>query len=221
MRIVGWVKSSTLDYPGHICTAVFTPGCNFRCHWCHNKSAWDAREEKHSDEVLAFLQRRKGLLDGVAISGGEPTLQPDLSRFIADVKEMGFKVKLDTNGSNLQIVQDMLDGGMLDYVAVDYKAPWPRYDEICGCPVDVQAVRHTMDIVIRSGIDYELRTTVLPELSISNLINMARSMPELNRYALQLYRPLDNSPNSTRSPKWLEEAAEVVKQYQPNTIVRA
>lgn len=223
MRVVGWVKSSTVDYPGQLCTSVFTPGCNFNCRWCHNRNVWDSRDEISSDEVLAFLHARQGLLDGVAISGGEPTLQLDLPAFCEQVKQQGFLVKLDTNGSNPQALRELLSRSLVDYVAMDYKAPWQRYSELCGCEVDVRCVQQSMQMVFESGLAYELRTTVVPQLSLDDLLCMAgdEHIPLLQRYALQLYRPCDGSPNAERDAQWLERAAARLQEVQPNTIVRA
>lgn len=220
MRIIGWIKSSTVDYPGQLATAIFTPGCNFHCAWCHNKPVWDAAEEVAPAEVLAFLRKRQGMLDGLVISGGEPTLQPGLYDFIAQARDIGYMIKLDTNGSNPQEVEQLLLDNMLDYVAMDYKGPWDRYDDICGCAVDVDSVRRTMDMVMLSGVAYELRTTVLPQLDEADLLGMAMDMPPLMLYALQLYRPLKGS-NKNRGPEWLLKAADMLKPHQPNVIVRA
>lgn len=221
MDIAGWIKNSTVDYPGHLCTVVFTPGCNFDCDWCHNKSFWSPPYEHTSDDVLDFLEKRVGLLDGIAISGGEPTLQTRLPEFIKSVKEMGFKVKLDTNGSRPKVVNKLLGRGLLDYIALDYKAPWRLYDRACGCRVNIDAIRECAGIVIESGVDYELRTTVLDWLTLEHLVEMAEDMPVLHLYALQLFRPLDGCTKGERDAKWIEAAAGQLREYQPNIVVRA
>ena len=132
MNIAGLLKTATIDFPHRLAAVVFTAGCNYDCSFCHNRALLGAAELMEDGEVLRFLEKRAGLLDGVVISGGEPTLQKDLAEFAGTLKGLGYDVKLDTNGSDPEAVGRLLDGGLVDYVAMDYKAPFSRYPEICG-----------------------------------------------------------------------------------------
>ena len=153
MNIAGLLKTATIDFPRRLAAVVFTAGCNYDCGFCHNRGLLDAADFKDNGEVLRFLEKRAGLLDGVVISGGEPTLQKDLAGFAATLKELGYDVKLDTNGSNPQMVGRLLDGGLVDYVAMDYKAPLARYPEVCGAGAD--GFLETLGLLWDSGIEWE------------------------------------------------------------------
>ncbi|MCX5757999.1 MAG: anaerobic ribonucleoside-triphosphate reductase activating protein, partial [Candidatus Hydrogenedentes bacterium] len=142
MKIAGVVKCSFVDYPDRMAAVVFTPGCNLRCVFCHNKGLVDANATCHTTqhEVLAWLETRRGLLDAVVVSGGEPMLQTDLTGFIKEVHAMGYLVKLDTNGTQPDALASVLNSGAIGYVAMDIKAPFEKYEAICGVPVDLGAV---------------------------------------------------------------------------------
>lgn len=189
MNIAGLVKSSLVDYPGLIACVLFVPGCNYDCFYCHNRNLIDgAPALLDLDAVDAFLQKRQGVLDGVVVTGGEPALQPDLIPFLRRLRSYSYQIKLDTNGSSPQVVQQVLDLGLCDYIAVDYKAPASRYREICGRGADPKAVLETIGRLGQSGIKYEVRTTVVPQLSLQDLQQMALELPELSRYVLNRYR---------------------------------
>ncbi|MDL2220372.1 anaerobic ribonucleoside-triphosphate reductase activating protein [Eubacteriales bacterium OttesenSCG-928-N14] len=182
MRLSGIAKNSAVDYPGKLAATLFTPGCNYDCFYCHNRELLQANAPHLSlDEVLGFLKKRIGMLDGVVISGGEPTLQQDLADFIRLLNDMGYPVKLDTNGSNPAVVEVLLAQNLLDYVALDYKAPFARYGELCGGSAgqDAQAVMRTMQLLSQHlGADnWQLRTTVAPTLKESDILTMARELP--------------------------------------------
>ncbi len=174
MRIAGLQKLTLLDYPGKTAATVFTPGCNFRCPFCHNADlvlgAPDAEDSGAAfpsypaDEFFAFLEKRHGLLDGVCITGGEPLLQSDLAGFCARVKELGFSVKLDTNGSFPRRLHALLDAGLVDYVAMDVKNAPDRYAETVGGRVNLEAVCASMDCLFSGNAAFEFRTTVVREL---------------------------------------------------------
>ena len=192
MIIGGLQKSSLLDYPGKICAIVFTMGCPLRCRYCHNPSLvlpnhFPAPIPEW--QVLEFLETRRTKLEGVTISGGEPTMQKDLADFMATVKGMGFSVKLDTTGVNPEVLRAVVMDGLADYIAMDVKAPFARYQEVCGVPVDANAVRKSIDIIRDSGIDYEFRTTVVKgQLSESDIVEIAKSIGGAKRYFLQRFR---------------------------------
>ena len=167
MRIVGLQKLTLLDYPGKVACTVFLGGCNFRCPFCHNGQLLDHQAETimEPEELLGFLSKRKGILDGVCITGGEPTLQSDISQLLTQIKEMGFCIKLDTNGYRPDILRDLVEAGLVDYVAVDVKNSPSRYGQTVGVPqLNLCKIEESLRFLISGQVDYELRTTVVEEL---------------------------------------------------------
>lgn len=166
MIIKGIQKLTLLDFPSRVACTVFTAGCNFRCPFCHNASLVLGNEGDiiPTEELFAFLEARRGRLSGVCISGGEPTLQPDLIQFIRRVREMGYAVKLDTNGYRPEVLRELLSEGLVDYIAMDIKTSRERYSAVAGVDIDVSKIEESADMIMRSGIDYEFRTTVVKEL---------------------------------------------------------
>lgn len=168
MNIQGFNKTTLLDYPGRVACTVFTGGCDLRCPFCHNSPlvlSPRATEGYSEEEVLTHLRRRKGILDGIAISGGEPLLQPDLKDFLCRIREIGdYKIKLDTNGTHPQLLADVISEGLVDKVAMDIKNCPERYPQTVGIHnFDVELVRASLSFIMLSGIDYELRTTLVRE----------------------------------------------------------
>ncbi|MBQ9958954.1 MAG: anaerobic ribonucleoside-triphosphate reductase activating protein [Oscillospiraceae bacterium] len=167
MQIEGVQKLTLLDFPGHVACTVFTPGCNFRCPFCHNASLVvnaPAKGAQDPEELFRFLSKRRGILDGVALTGGEPLLQQGVEEFLRRVKELGFKTKLDTNGSFPDRLRAILDAGLADYVAVDIKNSPAKYPLTTGCTVDFTAqLSQTIKLLAQSGADYEFRTTIVAE----------------------------------------------------------
>lgn len=191
MRIAGLEKTSLIDYPGKIAAVVFSPLCNFDCYFCHNRSLIRQVSQDQlvpEEEVFAYLRRRVGKLDGVVLTGGEPTLQPDLIDFAARVKGLGYAVKLDTNGSNPQVTRQAIEGGYVDYIAMDVKAPRHRYSEICGVDVDVRAIEESIGLLMEGPVPYEFRTTVIPRLTRADIEAIAQWIQGARQYALQQYR---------------------------------
>ena len=166
MVIAGLQKMTLLDYPGKVACTVFLQGCNFRCPFCHNRDLLDAAPETIGvEELLGFLKKRQGLLDAVCISGGEPTLQPDLEALIREIKALGYAVKLDTNGSRPAVLKHLVNNGLLDYVAMDVKNSPAEYGTTVGLPsVNLEAVEKSLSFLLGGAVDYELRTTVADEL---------------------------------------------------------
>lgn len=163
MRISGLQKLTLLDYPEKVACTVFTFGCNFRCPFCHNAllvegSAPDAISE---EDFFSYLSKRKGVLDGVAITGGEPTLQPDLKAFIKRIKDTGLAVKLDTNGTRPEVVRDLIESDLVDYFAMDIKNSPEKYALTAGADVDPTKIKETVELLITKAKDYEFRTTVV------------------------------------------------------------
>lgn len=198
MVIGGLEKLTLLDYPDYLAAVIFTQGCNFRCHFCYNPSLvltqndWKKRAKKNEslsvdiDELFVFLQERFGKLEGVVISGGEPTLHADLPEFIKKIKEIGYRVKLDTNGTNPQMLLELLKNGLIDYLAMDLKAPLKKYDHTAGVKVDCQKIRKSVKIIMASGLPYEFRTTVVPDLlTVADIEEMGQLIKGADKWYLQ------------------------------------
>lgn len=197
MRIHGFNKTTLLDYPEHVAATVFTGGCNFRCPFCHNASLVLQPEECPvipEEEVLGHLRKRRGILEGVCITGGEPTLQKDLKEFVCKVKDMGFLVKLDTNGYRPEVLRQLLSEGLLDYVAMDVKAALPNYTKVTGCPqLDLSRIEESIAILKNSRISYEFRTTVVKGLhTVEEFEEIGRMLKGCRAYYLQAYRDNEN-----------------------------
>jgi pyruvate formate lyase activating enzyme len=195
LHIKGWVHSSLLDYPGRIAASLFCGGCNFRCPNCHN-SHLVLRPDDSPDipeaEIWALLRKRRGLLDGVVLSGGEPTLQVNLLPFATRLRERGFLVKLDTNGYRPDVMRAMIKEGAVDYVAMDVKAPLEHYALAVGVPVDVSRIRQSMELLLDGRVEYEFRTTVVPGiLAEDDIVQIAQEIAGASRYFLQQFVPRD------------------------------
>lgn len=166
MKIAGLQKMTLLDFPGKVACTVFLDGCNFRCPFCHNTPLLDGKAEAlmTEEELFAFLQKRKGILDGVCVTGGEPTLQKDLPEFLGKIKAMGYAVKLDTNGYRPEILKAVVEQGLIDYVAMDIKNGPDRYSETTGIPVNLKKIEESIQYLVSDKVDYEFRTTVAEPL---------------------------------------------------------
>ena len=162
MRIGGVQKFSFIDYPGKTAAIIFTQGCNFKCGYCHNPQLVYPSLFKVSipeEEIFAFLESRINQLDGVVITGGEPTLQPDLIEFITKVKDMGFLIKLDTNGSNPKVLEQIIKQKLVNFIAMDIKAPFDKYNSVCCVPVNIDNIKLSINLIKKSGIEFLFRTT--------------------------------------------------------------
>ena len=192
MKIANLQPTTLIDYPGKVAAVVFTLGCNFRCPFCHN-SELVLPEKMHEralipeSEVIAFLAQRQGFLDGVVITGGEPTIQPDLAQFIECVKKLSLLVKLDTNGSRSEVLAALLETQSLDYVAMDLKGPKVRYDELAGVHVDLDAIERSIRLIIDLAPDYEFRTTVSPSMTAADIREAIALIAEAKRFTLQRF----------------------------------
>ncbi|MDQ2086609.1 anaerobic ribonucleoside-triphosphate reductase activating protein [Herbivorax sp. ANBcel31] len=198
MKIAGLQKNSFVDYPGNLCAVVFTQGCNMNCFYCHNKPLIDnekRNENISSEDVLEFLKKRRSFLDAVVISGGEPTMQKDLENFIKEVKKLKFKVKLDTNGTNPEVIESLISKRLIDYVAMDIKAPFKRYQEFCGAKTDINRIKKSIDILMQDIIDYEFRTTFAPGLGFGDVLNMCNEIKGAKSYILQKCRGFEEMSN--------------------------
>ena len=221
MLIAGFQKTSFVDYPGKISSVVFTPGCNMRCWYCHNSHITAGEVEIIEERVVIdYLLRRKDMLDGVVISGGEPTLQRDLRDFILRVKDMGYAVKLDTNGTNPALLAALMAEGLLDYVAMDIKAPFDRYRDITGTEDDMSAIRRSVTLLMNGGVDYEFRTTFAPGLEPEDMADLAADIAGARRLFIQQYRPAAAGHPSPLPPSELLRAAEIASRTLKHCAVR-
>lgn len=231
MKIGGFQKVSLIDYPGEISSVIFTQGCNFRCVYCHNPELvypqlWGPSIEPQ--EILQFLQRRRGKVDAVVITGGEPLLQEDLRDFILQIKEMGFLVKLDTNGSYPDRLAAILEEGVLNYVAMDVKAPWSLYGKVTGVQVDVEKVKESIRIILSSRIESEFRVTFAPSLMTeSDVETIGQDLKGAKRLVIQKYRPKpqvkpDTGFKDLRAPskEELQRLKSVMEKIIPCVVIR-
>jgi pyruvate formate lyase activating enzyme len=192
MKIGGFQKTSLLDYPNQISAIVWTSGCNFRCPFCYNKNlALGTAELFPEDEILSFLSKRKGQLEGVVISGGEPLLQEDIIGFVEKVKRLGFLIKIDTNGSCPTKLAELLDKNLIDYVAMDVKAPKEKYRELAGVDVDITKIEDSIQLIKNKAPAYEFKTTFVPGLlKKEDIVEIAKWLSGAGQYFLQQFKPI-------------------------------
>ncbi len=194
MQIRGFQKTSTVDYPGEVCSTIFVGRCNLRCRYCFNADLVLQPETLPlfpKEEVFSFLEKRIPVQGAVCITGGEPAMQEDLADFIYRAKRMGLKIKLDTNGTFPEVLEKLLGDEVLDYVAVDIKAPPDKYDLLAGINVDFSKIEQAVFLLKNSRIKYEFRTTVVPTfLDETDLVNIARILKGSQQYVLQQFRPV-------------------------------
>ncbi|MEK7170286.1 MAG: anaerobic ribonucleoside-triphosphate reductase activating protein [Patescibacteria group bacterium] len=186
----GFEKFTLIDYPGKTACMVYTIGCNFRCPYCHNPELVDETVSLTYSEadILSFLDMRKGLLDGVVITGGEPTMHRSLPAFMAKVKEKGFSVKLDSNGTNPAMLKKVITEKLVDYIAMDIKAPLQSYSKTVARPVDVGAIRESIRLIMASSVPYEFRTTLIKALtSPEDILNIGKEIKGAKAYYLQKF----------------------------------
>jgi len=225
MKISGLQKMTLLDYPGRIACTVFLGGCNFRCPFCHNGELLDTPEAVMDEqEFLTFLSRRKGLLDAVCISGGEPTLQPGLAALLEKIKEMGYLTKLDTNGSRPEILKDLVSRNLLDYVAMDIKNSPSRYRETCGGMEVLPQVRESAKLLMTGAVAYEFRTTVYhPGHTPDALREIGQWLQGAKQYHLQHFVDSGDLIGRQMRPltdEEMEALRSAVLPYIPNTTIR-
>ena len=228
MQIEGLQKLTLLDFPGRVACTVFTPGCNFRCPFCQNASLVINAPQvgaQDMEEFFSFLSKRKGILDGVAITGGEPLLQKDIDVFIGRVREMGFQVKLDTNGSFPDILKDLVARGLVDYVAVDIKNSPAKYEMTAGCaPGMLDRVRQTVSFLLTDAVDYEFRTTVVSQFhEADDFREIGEWIRGAKRYFLQKFEDsgeIIESGLSAVSKEEMELFADTVRPYVSEVSLR-
>ena len=229
MVIAGLIKTSLLDYPEKIATVVFTQGCNFRCPYCHNPelNPVSSAGKISEDDFFNFLKKRKKLVEAVTITGGEPTVHKDLIDFIKKIKKLGYLVKLDSNGSNPEALEKLFNDDLVDYIAMDIKAPLEKYQKVTNSKVDKEKIRRSIEIIIKRAKDYEFRTTLLPKvISQDDFRGMLDDIQGAKRYFLQFFRLSDKilDPDYVKAKpyttKEMQELLKIAKQVIPSCEIR-
>ncbi len=231
MHIEAYQKLTLLDFPGRTAATVFTHGCNFRCPFCHNAGLVVRPSESTIDEneLFDYLEKRKKLLDGVCITGGEPLLQKDIAAFIRKIKDIGYMVKLDTNGSFPEKLQELLDEGIIDYVAMDIKNSLDKYAITAGIPQDiVPRIAKSVDILLNGDVDYEFRTTVTGNLhTVDDMRSIGEWIKGAKAYYLQPFKDSgdivagsEKAPSFEGSKAHFDALLEAVKPFVPNSQIR-
>ncbi len=227
MKIGGIQKCSFIDYPGKISAIIFTVGCNFHCPYCHNPELVnETATEIPESEIFDFLLRRKNILEAITITGGEPTVHTDIIQFIQKIKELGFLVKLDTNGTNPEVIKEIQDKRLVDYIAMDIKAPLSNYSETVGRPVDIENIKRSIDLLLKGTIAYEFRTTVVKTLlSPDDITFIGESIRGAETYYLQKFIPTKTlNPaflkKTTYSDIEFEEMRSTMSAYVQNCYIR-
>lgn len=228
MRFCGINKTTLLDYPGHVAATLFTGGCNMRCPFCQNSGLVlepQSQPEIREQDILAFLQKRQGVLEGVCITGGEPTLQPDLEGFIRQVKELNYLVKLDTNGYRPQVLRHLLEEELLDYVAMDIKASREHYSLACGLPeVKIELIEQSVELLKTSRIPYEFRTTAVKGIhTAEEFTSLGQWLQGCKAYYLQNYRDSEQVIRRDFSGfdrEQMEEMRRAMAEFVPQAALR-
>ncbi len=220
MKIGGLQKLSLLDYPNHLCAVVWTVGCNLRCPYCYNVGLVRGDVPLIPQEhVFDFLEERKDKLEAVCVTGGEPTLQPDLLKFLGDIREMGYLVKLDTNGTRPRVLREIIGRGSVDFLAMDVKTSFHRY-HLMG-DVDPDDIRESMELIRSSGIEYEFRTTLVPGVvSPDDVLEVVRSISPVKRFVLQDYesRPPHLDPKTEGLEEYSHQELKALKGILCNLV---
>ncbi len=225
MVIAGLQKTTLLDYPGKVACTVFLAGCNFRCPFCQNWEIVNGKGEDISrEELLSFLKKRKGVLDGVCVTGGEPLVNADIDVFLREIKEIGYSVKLDTNGSFPAKLRRLVENGLADTVAMDVKNCPSRYSLTAGTDVDVAAIDESVKYLLSGAVDYEFRTTVTDELHDGKaMLELAQWISGAKRYFIQNFKDSDAVPFKNLSPctkEKLQGFVDVMRPYVPSAQIR-
>ena len=225
MQIYGLQKLSLVDYPGKTAAVLFTGGCNFRCPFCHNFGLVSSPGEPlDEEEVFSYLKKRKGLLDAVVITGGEPLIHPDIAGLIKKVRDVGYPVKLDTNGTFPVRLAELISEGLIDYVAMDIKNCEEKYFLTAGCDVDLDAVRKSVMLLMSGSVDFEFRTTAVKQLhEVSDFIRIGKWIKGNEKYYIQRFKDAETVPYGNLSAPddgELKAFLDAVIQFVPNARLR-
>ncbi len=224
MKIGGIQKTSLLDYPDIISAIIWTVGCNFRCPFCYNKDIVLGNVQPIPEkEVILFLEKRKGMLEGLVITGGEPLMQNDIADFCEKVKKMGYLVKIDTNGMYPEKLKELIDKKLIDYVAMDIKAPRTKYDKLTNVKADIKKIEESIKILQNSKLDYEFRTTFVPELLTKNdIIEIAKWLKGSKKYYLQQFKlnpPLVSAKFEEALPYSKKEFVDILEEIKSYFVI--
>lgn len=221
MNIIdGFDKLTLLNYPDRVACTIFTKGCNFKCPYCHNSSliSLDKENDKYK-EVISYLNKRKGILDGVCITGGEPLIHKSTKDLIKEIKNMGFSVKLDTNGSNPVMLKELIDESLIDYVAMDIKNTFDKYEETIGCKTNLDNIKKSIEIIEKSNIDYEFRTTIVKELhTFDDIKSIINRLNKKSKYYIQNFRNSDGVLNKNLNGFTKEELENLQKEINNKNV---
>jgi len=227
MDFVGMEKLSLVDFDDNLTATLFMAGCPFRCPFCHNGDLVlhpEKAEPIPFTEILAYLKKRQGVLDAVCITGGEPTLMPDLEDKIRAIRDLGYRIKLDSNGFQPHVLENLIGKGLLDYVAMDIKNCPEKYDLTIGTHVDLDLIERSIRLLMNSGIGYEFRTTTIEEFhSEEDIEKLARWIQGASRYFLQKYIDSENCIQHyfhAISPQKADRYLQIVRKYVPNAQLR-
>ncbi len=228
--VKGLQKTSLIDFPPYTAAVVFLGGCNFRCRFCHNPELvlrFNDIPTISEKELFGFLEGRKKWIDGVCVTGGEPCIYPDLCEFVKRIKEIGFLVKLDTNGTNPEMLKRLIDGGLVDYIAMDIKAPLEIYDDVCGVDVVKENIEESAEMIKKSKVEHEFRTTVVPGLiGKKEIFLIGKWLNGSKRYAIQNFRGtrelIDKELQGTMgyTKEELGEMKKIAEAYFEEVVVR-
>ncbi len=228
MKISGFTKLTLIDYPNKLACIIFTKGCNYRCPFCHNSSLIKLNKNDvfiDEKEIFDYLKKRKGLLDGICISGGEPTIQGDLYDFLLKVKKIGYLIKLDTNGSNPDLLKKLIDEKLVDYIAMDIKNSFDNYQKVVNIKnLKIEDIKKSIKVIENSGIDYEFRTTIIKEYhSLDDILKIRKMLAKKSNYYLQNFKNSEGVIDKTLhgfSTQELEELSQLIKNKNLNIKIR-
>jgi pyruvate formate lyase activating enzyme len=220
MKIGGFQKTSLLDYPKKICAIVWTVGCNFNCPFCYNVDLVKGKDGTFPEEdILTYLEKRKNMLEGLVITGGEPLMQKDITIFCEKIKKLGYEIKIDTNGTFPEIIQELINKKLVDYIAMDVKAPKDKYDELSGKKVDIEKIQKSIDIIQKSKIVYEFKTTFVPGLlKKEDIFEIGKWLKGSKKYFLQQFKSEMSllSDDLTNTPPYSkQDFFETIKKVKP------
>lgn len=230
LPIKGFQKICLINYPPYTASVIFLGGCNFRCGFCHNPElvlGFNELENVDEEEILSYIEQKKKWVDGCVITGGEPTLYDGLAEFISKIKDKGMLVKLDTNGTNPAMLYELINAKLIDYIAMDVKTDFENYSKITGVKSDIEKIKKSIDLIRKSGVEYEFRTTVIPGLvGKKEVFLIGKMLNKSKRYVIQNFRVTGSiineelKKNKSYSTEELEEMKNLVKDYFDEVEVR-